>query len=259
LNCDEFQILVHAYLDGELDLVRALEVERHLQGCVACERAWKGQQAMREALRDGSLYWDPPATLRPRIRKTLLRARPAGPSSARAIRWLSVAAALVFAVLATGVLVRLLSVPSANDRLAQEVLSSHLRSLMGHLIDKPSSNKHVVKPWFNGKVPFAPPVPDLADQGFLLVGGRLDYLNNQPVAALVYRRALHDINVFIWPANQASEEAVKPLTSQGYHLLHWTQAGMTFWAVSDLNDRELMEFVQHFRDAVAATPPEPGQ
>jgi anti-sigma factor RsiW len=134
---------------------------------------------------------------------------------------------------------------SPNNRIAQEVLASHVRSLMAnHLVDVPSSDQHTVKPWFNGKLDFSPPVVDLTAQGFPLIGGRMDYLDNQPVAAVVYKHRQHIINLFIWPSTQNRGGETDTITPQGYHLIHWTKSGMTFWAVSDLNLNELQQFVQ---------------
>src|SRR5262249_46458652 len=133
---------------------------------------------------------------------------------------------------------------SADAFLTQELVANHVRSQMlpTHRFDVASSDPHTVKPWFAGKLDFSPPVKDLVDQGFPLVGGRLEYLHDRPVAALVYQRRQHSINLFIWPSTSVPETPMKVVSRQGYHLLHWTQSGMTHWAVSDLNAHELQEF-----------------
>jgi anti-sigma factor RsiW len=137
--------------------------------------------------------------------------------------------------------------PTAEDFLARQVVANHVRSLMAeHLLDITSSKKHVVKPWFLGRVNLSPDVPDLA--GFELIGGRLDYLDEHPAVALVYKRRDHVINVFLTPADRQPDAAVRAVNVRGFHLLHWVRSGRAYWAVSDLNQEELREFVRQFQE-----------
>ncbi|MER3447303.1 MAG: anti-sigma factor [Candidatus Dadabacteria bacterium] len=242
----ETQDLIHAYVDGELDLVRSLEVEKHIQNCVTCSITYKNLQTLRSAIGADSLYFTPPVNLERRIHSAL---RGAGKSevSLRAMqwRWLSIPISLAFIAVMIWTFGPILTTSSRDHLLTQEIISAHMRSLMAeHLADVSSSDQHTVKPWFNGRLDFSPPVKDLSDQGFPLIGGRLDYLENRPVAALVYRHRQHFINLFIWPSVHGSDVGEKTLAHQGYNLIHWTKSGMTYWAVSDLNISELQEFVQ---------------
>jgi len=244
VNCHETQRWLPGYLDGELDLVNAVAIEDHLKTCARCSQAHTSQQALQAAIRGSKLYAPAPIALQKRIQTSLRQADTSAPWTVR-WRWYSVALALAcVAVLAWG-LGRAWVVPAADDRLAMEVLNSHVRSLMtDHLTDVMSSDRHTVKPWFAGKLDFSPTVEDLASQGYPLTGGRLDYLDGRPVAALVYQHQRHIINLFTWPAPQASDTPVAIEVRQGYNQIHWTQAGMTYWAVSDLNADELQAFVQ---------------
>ena len=246
VNCQETQQWLPGYLDGELDLVSAVALEEHLQICARCAQAYANQRKLQAAIQGGGLYVPAPAALRTRIQTSVRQAD----SSKRAPwvfrwRWYSLAVALAcVAVLAWG-LGRSWVAPVADDRLAVEVLNSHVRSLMAnHLTDVVSSDRHTVKPWFAGKLDFSPTVEDLMSQGFPLAGGRLDYLDGRPVAALVYQRQRHVINLFSWPTPQHADTAPAVEERQGYNQIHWTQAGMMYWAVSDLNADELQEFVQ---------------
>jgi anti-sigma factor RsiW len=239
------QELISPYLDGELGLLTSVEVERHLQDCAICAQECQNHRALSAALRDGDLYYKLPARLSERVRSATRReARGQRYAPRFAWRWLSIAGATA-ALLIIGVLaIRPISIRNADEALTQEVIAGHVRSLMAsHLTDVPSSDQHTVKPWFNGKLDFSPPVRDLADEGFPLIGGRLDYLNSQPVAAIVYQRRQHFINVFVWPLTAAHGGDNGEWSWQGYNLLHWNQAGMTYWAVSDLNRAELQQFV----------------
>lgn len=209
------------------------------------------QRSLRAALRDESLYLRPSEGFRTRV-VAALRVQGVSAPAARASRqtqriWMptwATAALLMVGVIAVWRFGPTTSGPSADDLLGQEVLASHVRSLMAsHLTDVPSSDQHTVKPWFNGRLDFSPPVKDLAGEGFALVGGRLDYLAGRPVAALVYQRRLHVINLMIWPAPGEPDRSPTDATRQGYHLLHWTRGGMSYWAVSDLNEGEMKQFV----------------
>jgi anti-sigma factor RsiW len=238
------QHLIAGYQDGELDLVRNLEVEQHLQSCSSCSRAFQNQKAVRSAMTTGSFYYRSPAYLQKRVLSAVRKAnKPETSPWFRQWSRLGAGASLAAAALLALILVPGLIRQSADDVLVQETISAHVRSLMAsHLTDVSSSDQHTVKPWFNGKLDFSPPVTDLTEHGFPLVGGRLEYLGDRPVAALVYRRQQHFINLFIWPAKQ--DAAQKAETRQGYHVIRWAKSGMTYWAVSDLNAPELQEFAR---------------
>jgi len=244
MNCHDAHLVMHGYLDGELDPSVSLQYEQHIGVCPTCRKALAEQQAMQAAMKADSLYFKAPTNLRDRVRASLKKQ-----SGARAVRfrwrWVGAAACVALCIGLGFGLARLGFAPSVRERLTQEVASAHIRSLQAeHIVDVPSSDRHTVKPWFNGKLDFSPPMPDLEKEGFPLVGGRLDYLNGRPVAALVYRRREHLINVFVWPNSGTESGDVREETRQGYHLLHWSGADMNYWMVSDLNPLELSELAQ---------------
>lgn len=245
MGCADIQELLDGYMDGELDLVRGLEIERHLRDCPECARAQDALRSLQAALRTESLRFVPPAALSDRVRSSLRQADPeAAARRRRPWRGLAVAASLAFVIVAAWG-ARLWLIASRDDRVAQEVASSHVRSLMpGHVPGVESSDKHTVKPWFLGKVPFAFPVGDFTGEGFRLVGGRLDQVGGRRVAGLVYKCRQHVINLLIWPAPQEPARQPQALTVQGYHTVHWTRGEMTYWAVSDLNQPELEQFAR---------------
>ncbi|MFB3920298.1 MAG: anti-sigma factor [Terriglobia bacterium] len=250
MNCPENRKLLNAYLDGELDLAHSIEVESHLAGCGTCAPAWESLRILQKGLRHNSLYFPAPPYLTHKLQKAFAKAS-AKPAPPRvwfgSWRW-AVAAAAVAAVLITSLGVRQqLSRRSAQEAQLHEIVSAHIRSLMAnHLTDVVSSDQHAVKPWFAGKLDFSPPVPDLAQEGFPLVGGRLDYLFDRNVAALVYQRRKHLINLFIWPADSDRLIPLKPAVSSGYNSQAWSNGEMMFRAVSDLNAAELAEFARLF-------------
>jgi anti-sigma factor RsiW len=247
VQCDELRTLLHGYVDGELDLVRNVEIEHHLEECSACAEACQELRSLRQALADTTLYHRPAPDFTNRLRSTLRQTI----APRFRFRWVSrgpflVAASLALvALLAWGVV----SFRSLNfeDQLAQEVVSSHVRSLMAaHLLDKPSTDQHTVKPWLNDWLDFSADVKNPAPADYPLIGGRLDYLAKHKVAAVVYKRHKHTINVFIWPTD-AADCSPRHLTRQGYHLAWWTNAGMNWWVISDLNEQELNDFVELLR------------
>jgi anti-sigma factor RsiW len=254
LNCQEADKLIHLHLDGELDLVRTLDIEAHLKDCQSCSHTYNELRSLHSAVSSTAVRFEPPAALRNRVRSALrnedeVRKR----SSLTSWRWLIPAASFAVLVIVGLSLFVLLNRPSTSDLIAQEIVSSHVRSLMEkHLTDVPSSEQHTVKPWFDGRLDFSPPVKDLQSAGFSLVGGRLDYIGNRPVAALVYQHRQHYINVFVWPATGTSDASARALVRQGYNLISWTNSGMNFWAISDLNLAELQQFVQLLQTDSAA-------
>jgi anti-sigma factor RsiW len=253
LSCKETQPFLEGYFDGELDLVKSLEVETHVQDCPACAAAYRELRELRTAFTSSSLYFKAPGKLQHRVRSAI---RDEAPSSRGAwlsgwwlpLRWAGMAASLALVVLVTWNIAPRISSRSADETLVREIVDSHVRSMMlNHLTDVPSSDHHTVKPWFNGKVDFSPPVVDLTAQGFPLTGGRLDYLEGKSVAALVYQRRQHRINLFIWPSPETANANESKRSEKGYHLVHWAKSGMTYWAVSDLNPQDLGEFTATLR------------
>jgi len=254
VSCKLSQDLMDAYLDGEVDLVRSLEIEQHVKECSACAHAYERRRSFVTAIKTAPLAYQAPDGLAQDVREAIRRAAGAEtisetkPDRVRSWNWnswlygIGCAGALALVFLTT---IPHLYGPSVDDRLGQEVVSAHVRSLMAnHLTDVQTSNQHVVKPWFNGKLDFSPTVRDFSDRGFPLAGGRMDYLNNRSAAAIVYYRGAHPINLFIWPSKPGETQKEKIFTRQGYHLIRWSEGGMTYWAISDVNAQELKDFVE---------------
>ena len=261
MNCAECETLIHALIDGELDAGHIRDVEAHLATCAGCGERYKTFRVMHEAMAAADLKDKAPAALRGRIEAALAlptargsaenATSPKFPVQSRRSFFGGFAAgtALSAAIAATVVLGVF---RGDRDRtVADEVVSAHIRSLQpGHLMDVETSDQHTVKPWFDGKVDVAPPVIDLTAEGFTLIGGRLDYIDGEPVAAVVYKRRKHVINLFVAQRLGAAHANVTDRTVQGYNVRHWSAGGLDFWAVSDLDPAELDEFVQKISTAL---------
>lgn len=260
MNCEECQQHLQAALDGELDAATRSIHEQHLASCPACQQAQAELLGVRRLVRAHASRHTAPATLRLRVVSDIARAAPAAPVAPVAAprsslerlfghlqRWpwaginlgVATTASVAFAVL----LSLYMQIPSEQERTDQEIVATHFRSLqVDHLADVVSTDKHTVKPWFSGKLDFSPPVLDLSDQGFALIGGRLDYFDQHAAAAMVYRHDKHLINLFVWPDQVARSSKLRSI--HGFQLLRWSDGEMAYAAISDLNGSELRQFQQ---------------
>ena len=269
MNCEEAVKLMDGYLDGELDPITSQAIEQHLRDCGHCDQAYKTHGSLIHAIGNATPYFKASAELRERIQSSLRdetteHAVRNGVRGAQVLshkrqpeprsilletpwNWLGLAAAIIFgAIIALNVVPRFQR-PGADQFLATQLIASHVRSLMAsHLTDVASSDQHTVKPWLDTKLDFAPPVVDLSSEGFPLIGGRLDYLDNRPAAVLIYQRRKHFINLFVWPAESNATRSTKAISRQGYQLLHWVDSDFNYWAVSDVNANDLQTFKQEF-------------
>jgi anti-sigma factor RsiW len=245
--------LLHAALDGELDTLDMMRFEAHLAECADCTAEYARLKALSAAIRERATRYDAPAELREIVARSLAipapsRAPPKTGNTAPFKRWFRPAAGgfAVGAALAASLAV-MITTRNVDDTVTDSVVTAHIRGLQpGHLTDVQISDRHQVKPWFDGKIDFAPPVKELSDQGFDLVGGRLDYIQGREAAVIVYRRKLHVIDLFVTrSASPTATSAPAPRSlPSGYNVERWSDAGQDYWAVSDLNRNELGDFVK---------------
>jgi anti-sigma factor RsiW len=267
MNCSEAEILIHALIDGELDAGHARDVEAHVAACPDCTAKLAAFRAMHEAMVEANLKQSAPLYLRSRIEAALPAPSTAPAAAAPAplfdpwrMNRRFFAGGFTLGALLSGAVAASLVIGVFRDdqdqRIAGEVVTAHLRSLQpGHLTDVETSDQHNVKPWFNGKLDVAPPVVDLTAQAFTLIGGRLDDVNGETAAAIVYRRRNHVINLFVARRLGAEHKDVVSETRRGFNVRYWTEAGLDFWAVSDINAGELDEFCQKLRADLHPAPP----
>jgi anti-sigma factor RsiW len=232
---------LHAYLDGELDAAGAASFERHLQSCALCASELNSEQALRQTLAGAQLYTRASDELRGRIRSKLPADFPRQTRTSRAWRWAALAAALLLGAFLGAEAFSVFRGQSGGQALLSAAVDAHLRSLQpGHLTDVQSTDQHTVKPWFDGKVDFAPSVRDFASEGFPLLGGRLDVLAGRSAAALVFGRRKHIINVFV--LENAGASGIRMADEQaGYHTLSWQEDGLAYIAVSDVASDDLRQ------------------
>lgn len=241
MSCERTPSALHAYFDGELDAAGAVEFERHLESCPDCASALAAQSALRLSLKSSNLRERAPETLRRKLAAEMMEPTPrlaTASSSANAWRALALAASFLLVVVIGWRIEGLIG--ARNDApIVPSIVDAHLRSLQpGHLIDVVSTDQHTVKPWFDGKIDFAPPVRDLAADGFPLEGGRLDAISGRTVAVVVYARRKHVINVFVWPTTKKDAERTSG-SSLGYNWVEWRKDGMVSIAVSDVSAPDL--------------------
>jgi anti-sigma factor RsiW len=241
--CEQSQSVAHAYLDGELDAVRAAEFEQHLAVCPDCAAVVSSWDEVRGGIQHTGLREIAPARLKERVYADLHRARQsaAPPRRTNYAAWLATAAAIVLALVLASKFIPNRDGGNVPPQLVAQVIDAHLRSLQpGHLMDVVSTDQHTVKPWFDGKLDFSPTVQDFAEQGFPLQGGRLDVAGGRTVAALVYARRKHIISVFVWPT-QEPNSAPQSGSDNGYQWTTWRKSGMQYCAVSDVNANDLAQ------------------
>jgi anti-sigma factor RsiW len=238
-------MLLGGLLDNELDAANVAMIEAHVARCEGCREELERMQALRGLLRSHGVRHSAPDALARRI-AAMPELAPKAANDNRILRWLGPGVA---GALAASLAIMTLLPPGADSIVDQEIVSSHVRSLQpGHLTDVQTTNQHIVKPWFNGKIDFSPPVPELADQGFPLAGGRLDSLNGKTVAAIVYHRRLHTVNLYVWPAKDAAERS---FVKDGFAVKEWSRNGLRYAAVSDISPADLQQFHKLFEQRSA--------
>ncbi len=247
MDCGEIQSILDGYFDGELELTKSIEVGEHLKSCGDCSVIFNNYKILHNAFRDKSFYYNAPTKLKNKIIPALKKKTSKSIYGINQVfNWRNASFALTILLIISVILILTQKNISSTENLTYQVLNSHLRSLASNnLTDVLSSDKHTVKPWFNGKINFSPPVNDLSSKGFPLIGGRIDYLNNKPAAVLVYHYNKHIINLYI-SLNEKNNSNEEISSHSGYNIIHWVRGGMDYWAISDVNIEELKIFNQEF-------------
>ena len=246
MNCTRLTQVLDAYLDGELDRVTGDEIAQHLAHCPACTALRSERDALKRRVRAQAPYFAAPAALGPAVHRSLMAASDGTAHRARRPSWLQAGALAAVAALVSALAGYWLAQPLPDGSLREQVVASHVASLndVRRLTDVTSVDQHVVKPWFQGKVDFAPVVRDLSAEGYALVGARLDHVANRQAVAVVYRVRNHFINLFVWRAAGDAPEALAVLTLRGFGVATWAGGGLRFGAASDIDARDLERFAR---------------
>jgi anti-sigma factor RsiW len=250
LDCAQARTVIECYADGELDALMSARVEEHLERCAGCQSALERLRSLSLLIKEAAPCYAAPDRLSRQILARVQERDTAAPRKTEWAWWPWLRPAMLVAgtaIVTWIAAVQLKDLPT-KELVAEEIITSHARAtLTGHVADVVSSERHTVKPWLSKRLDFSPPVTDLATEGFPLVGGRLDYLDRRPTAVLVYQRRQHVIDLFVWPDDEERPiSTALALSKRGYQVLHWTDRGMTFWAISDLNAAELKMFGEKF-------------
>ena len=252
MMCDDTRLLLHAYLDDELDAANSATVARHLRECTACTARYDAYATLHKALAQPSLYQRAPDALRQRWSAQLPAAAPASRPRRTPLAMAMAAGFAGALLLSSPAWLHLLRSNDLGDPIVAQAISGHVRSLQGeHLMDVVSTDQHTVKPWFEGKLDFSPRVKDLTSEGFPLIGGRLDAIDGHGVAALVFKRRLHVINLYQWPS-EGGTVAQAMTQEHGYTVIRWVSDGMRYVAISDVNEGDLKQFVLAFQNESGA-------
>ena len=259
MDCTRSRSRLHAYLDQELDPPSVMAIDQHLASCEECKVIFARQSELQSAVREHAAYYSAPAALADRIRAqisgstadTPAKALKSAPQWPRLQQWFQLGAAVAATAVVSWMAAIQYNSPAEDELIAEQVIAGHARSVLTNRVaDVASSDQHTVKPWLSSKLDFSPPVTDLTGAGFPLLGGRLDYLDNRPVAALVYQHRQHLINLFVWPDQRSGRSLpTQSFSKHGYNVLHWTDAGLAFWAISDLNPAEMNTFAETYASA----------
>lgn len=249
MNCARLNQVLDAWLDGELDATTSADIRRHVDECAACAALERSRLALLESVRNGAPYYAAPPVLRERVREAIRFDGTPAIQRSRAPRWSHVTAIAACAALVSALATYWAMQPVTETRLSEQIVASHVASMAQSrpLVAVESGERHTVKPWFQGKVDFAPSVKDLSDAGFVLLGGRVDHAGERQAAAIVYRIREHVINLFVWRSQGDKEEPAAELRTRGFTIVNWTEDGLRYAAISDVDPRDLRRFAEHMR------------